>query len=84
MIRLTLLTRRKCHLCDEMKAVVRDVERSHPLALTEVDITSSPVLERRWGLDIPVLMHGERVIARHRVTARRLAELLSLATPTSR
>ena len=84
MLRLTLLTRRGCHLCDEMKVVVRDVERSHPLVLTEVDIASSPALERQWGLDIPVLMHGERVIARHRITARRLADLLSEATPTSR
>ena len=49
MIRLKLLTRRGCHLCDEMKAVVREVERSYPLVLTEIDIASSPALERRWG-----------------------------------
>lgn len=83
MTRLKLLTRRGCHLCDEMKAVVRKVERSYPLVLTEVDIASSPALERRWGLDIPVLLRDERVIASHRVTARRLADLLSETTPKS-
>ena len=84
MIRLTLLTRGGCRLCDEMKEVVRQVQRSHRLSLTEVDISTEPDLERRWGTEIPVLLDGGRVIARHRTTAHELAAAVSRATSPSR
>ena len=74
MTRLTLLTRDGCHLCDEMKAVIALVQRTHPLALTEVDISTQPDLERRFGTEIPVLLCREEVIARHKITEERLVE----------
>ena len=80
MIRLTLLTRDGCRLCDEMKAVVGQVQRFHRLTLTEVDISAQPDLDRRWGTEIPVLLDGGRVIARHRTTVRELAAAVSRAT----
>ncbi len=84
MIRLTLLTRGGCRLCDEMKEVVRQVQRFRRLTLTEVDISTDPALERRWGTEIPVLLDGGRVIARHRTTVRELAAAVSRATLPSR
>ncbi len=84
-IRLTLLTRDGCRLCDEMKEVVRHVQRSHDLVLTEVDIAAQPHLERRWGTEIPVLLDGGRVIARHRTTVQALAAAVApAATSPSR
>jgi len=41
---LTIYTRRNCHLCDEMKAVVREVGRTLPLTLDEVDVDREPAL----------------------------------------
>ena len=76
MTRLTLLTRHGCHLCDDMKAVVEQVGRTHPLALDEIDIATDRGLERRFGTAIPVLMHGECVVARYRTTQRELREML--------
>ena len=73
---LTIYTRRNCHLCDEMKAVVREVGRTLPLTLDEVDVDREPVLAHRYGWDVPVLVAGERELARHRVTAERLREML--------
>ena len=84
MTSLTLLTRAGgCRLCDEMKAVVRQVQQSHDLTLTEVDISTQPELERRWGTEIPVLLDGGRVVARHRTTARDLAAAVSRPTSPS-
>ena len=81
MIDLTLLTRSGCRLCDEMKevvqAVARKVQPTHRLSLTEVDISTRPGLEVRWGTVIPVLLCGEREIARHRVSAAQLAAAIS-------
>lgn len=73
---LKIYTRRNCHLCDEMKAVVREVGVTLPLVVEEVDVDRDPLLARRYGLAVPVLLAGARELARHRVTADRLRELL--------
>lgn len=77
MIRLTLLTRAGCRLCDEMKTVVEEVGRNRGLTLTEVDVSTQPELEARWGTEIPVLLCGEREIARHRVSVGQLTAAIS-------
>ena len=77
MTRLTLLTRDGCHLCATMKSVVAQVGQHHPLVLTEVDIAGRPELEQRHGTEIPVLLCGERVIARYRISVSQLRERLS-------
>ena len=76
MIPLTLYTRPGCHLCDSMKSVVDEVAREQPVALREVDVTGDVGLERRYGAEIPVLVHGEQVVARVRTTRATLLESL--------
>ena len=78
MIRLTLYTRPGCHLCDTMKNVVDEVAREEPVTLREVDVTGDAGLERRFGTEIPVLAHGERVVARVRTTRAALLESLRI------
>ena len=78
MIRLTLYTRPGCHLCDTMKNVVGEVAREEPVTLREVDVTGDAGLERRFGTEIPVLAHGERVVARVRTTRAALLESLRI------
>ena len=75
-IRLTLYTRLRCHLCDEMKAVIREVGANVRLELEEVDVDGSRDLKKRYGLDVPVLAADGEEIARHRVTAGALREAL--------
>ena len=79
MTNLTLLTRDGCHLCDDMKAVVTRVQRIRPLTLREVDISTRPELKRRFGTEIPVLLRGDDVIARHHITERELLEKLDIS-----
>ncbi|MYN64561.1 MAG: glutaredoxin family protein [Acidobacteria bacterium] len=66
MLRLTLYTRPGCHLCDAMKSVVDAVARNEPVALRQIDITGNGDLERRFGVEIPVLEHEGQVLARVR------------------
>lgn len=77
MIALTLYTRPGCHLCDEMKAVVTRAARAVPLTLEEIDISSDPELERRYGLDIPVLVIEGKKAAKYRVTEEELLRLMA-------
>ena len=74
---VTLYTRQGCHLCEQMKAVVERVGRSVAIALEEVDISTDPGLEARYGLDIPVLLVGGRKVAKYRVTEEELRWILN-------
>ena len=65
---LTVYSRPGCHLCDEMKALVRRVAQAYDPAIVvdEIDISTDPDLESRYGLEIPVLMLNGRKIAKYR------------------
>jgi len=83
MIRVTIYSRPGCHLCDDMKDLVRKVAQTIPLALEDIDIYDDDELEARYGLDIPVLfVEGERV-ASARITEDALVRILTKRVPTS-
>ena len=75
---VTLYTRPGCHLCDEMKEVVRRVTASAqpPVEIEEIDISTDPDLEARYGLEIPVLLVNGRKAAKFRVTEPELLRIL--------
>jgi Glutaredoxin-like domain (DUF836) len=59
---LTLYGKPGCHLCDDARAVVREALAGRDVALSEVDVTLDPALERRYGERIPVLaVDGEEL-----------------------
>lgn len=76
MIALTIYSRPGCHLCDEMKAVVKIVARSVPLNLEEIDISTDPALEARYGLEIPVLLVEGKKAAKYRIGEGELLKVL--------
>ena len=75
---LTLYSRPGCHLCDEMKAVVQRAARSlaAPVRIDEIDISTDPDLEARYGVEIPVLLVDGRKVAKYRVTDAELTRML--------
>ena len=80
---LTIYSRPGCHLCDEMKAVVRKLAESFPLAVEDIDISTDPDLDRRYGLEIPVLVIDGRRAAKYRVTEDALRRMLVGRSATS-
>jgi hypothetical protein len=60
--------------------MLRELEalgRTVPLPPIEVvDVDSDPVLQRRHGLDVPVLLLDGSVVCRHRLDATELKRLL--------
>jgi glutaredoxin len=75
-IALTLYSRPGCHLCEEMKEIVYPVARELGCALAEVDISSDPALETRYGTEIPVLLVNDRKAFKYRLTERELRKRL--------
>jgi len=75
--RLTVVHRRDCQLCDEMLAELAALARRVSLPPLEVvDVDSDPQLQRRHGLDVPVLLLDGSVVCRHRLDRDELMRLL--------
>ncbi|HTV77723.1 MAG TPA: glutaredoxin family protein [Steroidobacteraceae bacterium] len=78
-MRLTIVHRRECELCDQMLAQLRALGRRENLPpLDVVDVDSDPQLQRRHGLHVPVLLLDGTVVCRHRLDT---AELLRILRP---
>ena len=45
-------------------------------AIKVIDVDADPVLKRRYGLDVPVLLLDGAVVCRHRLDAEELKRLL--------
>ncbi len=77
--RVTLYTRKGCHLCDDAKQVLRDAG----LAIEEVDIDQDPELQSRYNEEVPVVFLNGKKAFKYRVDPaelrRRLRNLLASA-----
>ncbi len=60
-MRLTLIGRRYCSLCDKLRVALVDAACRHNIEfeLTELDLDDHPVHEGVFGEWIPVLLDGE-------------------------
>jgi glutaredoxin len=77
-MRLTLLTRIGCHLCEE---TARDLARLN-VRFDTIDVDSSEELAARYGDFVPVLLADETAIAHAPIDIETLAPLLrSYSTP---
>jgi hypothetical protein len=76
-MQITLYSRRDCHLCETMRAVVVPVAHEMGASFEEVDADADPAIAARYDLEIPVLcVNGEKAFS-IRVTAARLRRHLS-------
>lgn len=73
---VTLYSRPGCHLCDEAEAAIAPLLREFNAVLRAVDIDADPVLQQRYGSDVPVIFLGARKVAKHRVDVRRFRRQL--------
>jgi hypothetical protein len=63
-IRLRLLSRPDCHLCEAMRAEVEALLGETPREWEVVDVDSDAELSRRYGNEIPVLFVNGRLFAK--------------------
>jgi glutaredoxin len=75
-LRITLYSRKECCLCDDMKKIVAQVISGTATKAQEIDVDSSPDLQRQFGGEVPVLFINGRKAFKYRVEARELKERL--------
>jgi hypothetical protein len=73
-VRLTLLSRAYCHLCDDMRTALAAHAATVPVH--EVDVDADPALEARWGALVPVLLADGQEVCHYRLDTRALDAIL--------
>ena len=77
--RLTLLAREECELCERLLSELSALRTRVALPPVEVvDVDADPVLARRWGLKVPVLLLDGALVCGPRLDAPELMRLLRL------
>jgi len=80
--RVTLYTKKGCHLCEEAKDLLRGLREEYDLAIAEVDIESDKGLQEIYGSLIPVVaVEGGRIF-HSKISESQLRQ--ALGAPTSR
>ena len=59
MIRVRLMERPECGLCEEALATLRRLSRRTPLDIEQVDVTRDAALLDRYVVRVPVLVVGD-------------------------
>jgi hypothetical protein len=84
-VRLTLLTRAYCHLCDEMLAAVRPLAEANGATVAVVDVDSDAHLEAAYGDLVPVLFAGDprdgRALCHYRLDRTRVEAAFAAGGP---
>jgi hypothetical protein len=83
-IRLRLLSRPDCHLCEAMRAEVDAFLEDAPRDWQVVDVDGDAELARRYGGELPVLFVNDRLFAKVRLPrlAARLRLLRAAGSPS--
>jgi VanZ family protein/glutaredoxin len=84
-VKVTLYTRRECHLCHQARAILERLSREAPLEIAEVDVDTRPDLAARFGGEVPVIVAEGRKISKLRpdeeAIRRRLLRIVSEGRP---
>ena len=72
-----MMSRAGCHLCDEMIGELAVLESAGTIPpVTILDVDADPVLERRYGLKVPVLLLDGSVVCHYTLNSNELLRLL--------
>lgn len=74
---LSVYSRSYCHLCDDMITGLRSLQARFRFRIEVIDVDADATLEDRYGEDVPVLLHGERELCRHRLNTALISDYLA-------
>jgi glutaredoxin len=75
-MKVTLYTRRGCHLCDEAKVAIEAARRRRAFDYEELDIDSDARLLQLYNEEVPVIAIDGRKAFKYRLTADELLKKL--------
>ncbi len=79
LMRITIMSRRDCHLCHAVTRVAAQVQEDLAFSLTLVDIDDDERLRERYGNRIPVILLDNRELLSGKVTGGELRKAIKKA-----
>jgi len=76
-MRLVLVTRQGCHLCDEALSLLHDLGHNPELA----DVDSDDHLHNLYDWRVPVVLADDRVVAEGKITLQQLEKAVGKGSP---
>lgn len=76
-VKLTLVSRRYCHLCTEMAVALETLAAEFGVAVEVVDVDADAALEARYDELVPVLLHEGREICHYFLDTSKVRDYLS-------
>ena len=76
-----LFSKPGCHLCEEAKALLRELQARHSFLFCEVDISTRADLLERYGEEIPVVFINGRKAFKYRIDPKQFVRVLRRAQP---
>jgi glutaredoxin len=67
-------TKPKCSLCDDVRSLLNQLKKEHPLDIEEVNILDDPELYERYKYEIPVLLFPDGSELKGRIVNKKLKE----------
>jgi glutaredoxin len=72
----TLYSKPGCHLCEDVRAILDELQPARDYLIDEIDITADAALFARYRYEIPVLKKDGVEVARGRIDERELIALI--------
>ncbi len=76
MAQVTLYFKPGCHLCEDARRVLEQVQKQKPFSLEEINIQQDPTLLAEYGEQIPVVLLNGTFFCEYEVDEVRLKQLL--------
>ncbi|NDA14929.1 MAG: glutaredoxin family protein, partial [Gammaproteobacteria bacterium] len=64
-MKLTLYSRRGCHLCEDMQSQLNELRSEYAFSLEVRDVDSDPIWVEQFGEAVPILLVGQVEICRY-------------------
>jgi glutaredoxin len=74
-----LFSKPDCHLCEEVKALLRELQLEHSFILREINIATHETLLAQYGEEIPVVFINGRKAFKYRVDPQQFVRRLQRA-----
>jgi glutaredoxin len=78
-MKIKILSKPDCHLCDEAKESIQRVTKRLPIEVEVINIEKDADLFNQYRFDIPVIFLEERKIFKHRVDEQKLKKILGIS-----
>ncbi len=63
-----IFSKENCHLCEDLKKVIKKVNQEIPFEISEIDITKDEELFEKYKYEIPVVQIDGLIAFKYRIT----------------